>query len=164
VGPDDLDIISLTRWVNPSCCLAGAEENLQVGISLLGKAAIREHGQVELKPVILLLRTTGTPGRKEDAFEAVCLFMSFTKQQRPDCPKGQGKGNLLCNSSDLQVLLCGFCDLQFRIKKTKDVLSMDFILLIVSSSTDVEPANVQQTLHQLINSSCQAAISELLTY
>lgn len=31
----------------------------------------------------------------------VCLFMSFSKQKRPDCPKGWGKGNLLCNSSDL---------------------------------------------------------------
>lgn len=90
--------------------------------------------------------------------------MSFSKQQRPDCPKGRGEENLLCNSSDLQVLLDGFCDLWFRIKKTKDLLSMDFILLILSSSTDVEPASVQQTLHQLINSSCQAAISELLSY
>lgn len=41
---------------------------------------------------------------------------------------------------------------------------MDFILLIVPSSTDVEPGSVQQTLHQVINSSCQAAISELLSY
>ena len=74
MGPDNLDIISLRRQVNPTCSLAGAEENLQVGISLLGKAAIREHCQVELKPVILLLRTTGTPGRKEDAFEVKAVY------------------------------------------------------------------------------------------
>lgn len=75
MGPDDLDIIPLTGWVNPTWCLAGAEESLQLGISLLGRAAIREHCQAVLKPVILLLRTTGSPGRKEDAFEvrSVCL-------------------------------------------------------------------------------------------
>lgn len=73
-----------------------------------GKAAVREHRQVELKPVVLLRRTAGPPGGKE---AQVWVFMSFSEQWRAGCPEGWGKGNLLCNSSDLQVLLCGCCDL-----------------------------------------------------
>lgn len=37
-----------------------------------GKAAIRECGQVEFQAVIL--RTAGTPGGREDAFEVRCVY------------------------------------------------------------------------------------------
>lgn len=37
-----------------------------------GKAAIRECGQVEFQAAIL--RTAGTPGRREDAFEVRCVY------------------------------------------------------------------------------------------
>lgn len=57
--------------------------------------------------------------------------MRFNELQRPGCPKGWGNGNLWCNSPDLHVSLCGFCDFKLRIKKTKDLLSMDFVLLTV---------------------------------
>lgn len=57
--------------------------------------------------------------------------MRFNELQRLDCPKGEGNGNLWCNSPDLHNVLCGFCDFKLRTKKTKDLLRMDFILLIV---------------------------------
>lgn len=70
-----------------------------------GKAAVREHRQVELKPVVLLRRTAGPPGGKEAAFEvrSGCLRASVSSGEQAVLRAGER------GTSCVIPLICRFC-------------------------------------------------------